>query len=236
MLFYVLDFISVLEYHVEKLLSKIRKEFCLMKRMIRPAEEEFGGIIPVILFSILWYCTIGGIIIQGGFQLPLLIFLIAGILPVFQSINNIRRALFYRRQRADAIALGNAAYGTITGVTRQDVPYYTSGEHRRLRYRRYYYLTVQMTDSMTGMSSEIRSQGYLKPIHRYLSSPQVKIYTDQSGWKHYLEDFQWKQHRSDPDIFSYPREFEEVHIGTERFGQIIFVIILILMIITMFRQ
>lgn len=207
-----------------------------MKRVIRPAEEEIGNVIPLILFGILWYCTIGGIIIRGGFQFPLLIFLIAGMLPLIQAVNSIRRALFYRRQRAKAIALGSAAYGTITGVTRQDVPYYTSGKHRHLRYRRYYYLTVQMTDPVTGMSSEIRSQGYLKPIHRYLGSPRIRIYTDQSGWKHYLEDFQWKQHRNEPDIFSYPKEFEEVHIGTERFGQIIFVIILILMIFTMLRQ
>ena len=187
-----------------------------MKRVIRPAEEEIGNVVPGILFSIFWYCSIGGIILRGGFQLMLVIFLIAGVLPVFQAVTSIRRALFYRKQRAEAIALGNAAYGTITGVTRQDVPYYTSGEHRHLRYRRYYFLNVQMTDPMTGISSEIQSQGY--------------------GWKHYLEDFQWKQHRNDPDIFNYPREFEEVHIGSERFGQIIFVIILILMIFTMFRR
>lgn len=207
-----------------------------MKRLIRPAEEEIGNIAPTILFVILWYVSISSIIIRNGFQLSLLIFLIAGVLPLSQSINSIRRALFYRRQRSDAIALGNAAYGTITGVTRQDVPYYTSGEHSRIHYRRYYFLNVQMTDPVTGMSSEIQSQGYRKPIHRYIRSSQVKVYTDQSGWKHYLEDFQWKQHRNEPDIFSYPREFEEVNIGSERIGQIIFVIILILMIFTMFRQ
>ena len=107
-----------------------------MKRVIRPAEEEIGNVIPNILFSILWYCSIGGIILRGGFQLMLLIFLIAGILPVYQAVNSIRRALFYRKERARAIALGNVTYGTITGVTRQDVPYYTSGEHRHLRYQR----------------------------------------------------------------------------------------------------
>ena len=207
-----------------------------MKRTIRPAEEEIGSVIPVILFSLLWYSSIFGIIFRGGFQTPLLIFLVAGILPLYQVITNIRRAFFYRRQRAEAVALGNVSYGKITGVTRQDVPYYTSGEHRRLRYRRYYYLNVEMTDPVTGVSTTIQSQGYRRPIHRYLASPDVKIYTDQSGWKHYLEDFHWKEHRSDPDIFSYPREFEETHLGTERFGQIIFVVILILMIITMFRQ
>ena len=38
------------------------------------------------------------------------------------------------------------------------------------------------------------------------------------------------------DYKGYPKEFEEIHIGSERFGQIIFVIILILMIFTMFRR
>lgn len=93
-----------------------------------------------------------------------------------------------------------------------------------------------MTNPVTGISTVIQSQGYRCPIHRYLGSPDVKIYTDQSGWKHCLEDFHWKEHRSDPDIFNYPREFEETRMGTGLFGQIIFVVILILMIITMFRQ
>lgn len=206
-----------------------------MKSRIRPAEEEIGNILPVILFCILWYSAIGGIIAKNGFQIPLLIFLAGGLMPVYQTVTSIRRALFYRRERANAIALGNVSYGRITGVTRQDVPYYTSGDHRRLRYRRYYHLNVEITDPATGMTSEIQSQGYRRPIHRYLGAAQVKVYTDQSGWKHYLEDFHWKQHRSDPDIFNYPREFEEIHIGTERVGQIIFIVVLILMILSMLR-
>lgn len=207
-----------------------------MKRSIRPAEEEIGNIFPLILFSILWYTLIGNTIISGSFQPMLLMFLVAGLLPLYQIFNNIRRAFFYRRQRSEAIALGNVSHGTITGVTRQDIPSYTSGRRRNLQYRRYYFLNVQMTDPFTGISSEIQSQGYRKPIHRYLSSPQVKIYTDQSGWKHYLEDFQWKQHQNDPDIFHYPKEFEEVHIGTEQVGQIIFVVIFLIMLFSMFRR
>ena len=119
---------------------------------------------------------------------------------------------------------------------RQDVPYYTSGEHGRLRYRRYYFLEVEMTDPDTGISSRIQSQGYRRPIHRYLGSNRVTVYTDRSGWKYYLEDFQWKEHRRDPDIFDYPREFEEVHLGSGRVTQIIFVVILILMVLNVFIQ
>lgn len=92
---------------------------------------------------------------------------------------------FYRKQRADAIALGDRKNGRIVGITRQDVPYYSSDDHGRLRYRRYYFLEVEMTD---------------------------------------------------PDIFDYPREFEEVHLGSGRVTQIIFVVILILMILNVFLQ
>lgn len=207
-----------------------------MKRNIRPAEEEIGSVVPTLLFCVLWYSALAGMILRNSFQPALLLFLVAGILPLYQAVNNIRRAFFYRKQRRQAIEYGNAACGRITDVMRQDVPYYTSGKHSRLRYRRFYYLDVEITDPSTGAVTVIRSQGYRKPIHRYLSSPQVRVYTDQSGWKHYLGDFQWKAHRSDPDIFSYPREFEEVHIGSERIGQILFVIILLLMIFNILMQ
>lgn len=204
-----------------------------MKRVIRPAEEEMGGVVTTLLFSVLWYSAIGSFIFQSGFQTIFLVFLIAGLMLPYQAVTSIRRALFYRRQRSDAIAHGDSCRGKIVGITRQDVPYYSTGKHRQLRYRRYYYLEVEMTDPDTGISSRIQSQGYRRPIHRYLGSDRVTVYTDKSGWKHYLEEFQWKEHRSDPDIFDYPREFEEVHLGSERVGQIIFAVVVILMILNM---
>ena len=207
-----------------------------MRRVIRPAEEEMGGVLSTALFSAVWYCAICGTILKSGFQISLLLFLVAGLLPLCQAVNIVRRALFYRKQRTDAIAFGNRCRGRIVGVTRQDVPYYLSGEHRRLRYRRYYYLEVEMTDPDTGISTRIRSQGYRRPVHRYLGSDRVTVYTDRSGWKHYLEDFQWKEHKNDPDIFDYPREFEEVHLESGRLSQIIFVVILLLMISNVFIQ
>ena len=207
-----------------------------MRRVIRPAEEEMGGIVSTVLFSVVWYSALCGTIFRVGFQLSMLLFLVAGLLPLCQAVNIARRAFFYRKQRADAIALGDRKNGRIVGITRQDVPYYSSDDHGRLRYRRYYFLEVEMTDPDTGISSRIQSQGYRRPIHRYLGSNRVTVYTDRSGWKHYLEDFQWKEHRSDPDIFDYPREFEEVHLGSGRVTQIIFVVILILMILNVFLQ
>lgn len=105
------------------------------------------------------------------------------------------------------------------------------GRHHTLRYRRYYFLQVEMYDPVTGAANTIQSQGYRKPVHRYLASDRVSVYTDRSGWKHYIEDFQWKEHRGDPDIFNMPKEFEEFHMGGEMLGKVIFVFIAVWILI-----
>ena len=208
-----------------------------MKRRIRPADEEVGNIIPTVLFVFLWYSGLLGMMASTGFDTILLLFLAAGLLPLYSVGMSIRRAFFYRKQRADAIAYGQSFSGRIRSVVRQDQPYLDdSSEHRRLRYRRYYFLEVDMINPDTGVTNTIRSQGYSKPIHRYLASDKVRVYTDKSGWKYYLEDFQWKQHKSDPDIFDYPREFEDTITGNGNVIQIIFMVIMILMMFNIFLQ
>lgn len=208
-----------------------------MSRRIRPAEEEVGNIIPTILFMFLWYSGLLGIIASTGFDTMLLLFLVAGLIPLYSVVTSIRRALFYRRQRAEAIAGGQSCTGKIRSVVRQDQPYLDhTHDHRRIRYRRYYYLEVDMINPDTGVTNTIRSQGYSKPIHRYLSSNKVRVYTDKSGWKYYLEDFQWKQHKNDPDIFDYPKEFEDTIMGQGNIIQIIFIVIMILMVLNTFFQ
>lgn len=213
--------------------EKYKQGDCVMmiRRNIRPAEEEIGNLLPELLFTIGWYSALGSIITRNAFQTELILFLAAGLLPLFHMTTSIRRAFFYRRQRAAAIALGKVANGRIMNVTRQTVPY-TSDRSSSVRYRKYYYLTVEMFDPYTGASTTIQSQAYRLPIHRYLRSDQVRVYTDQSGWKHYLEDLQWKRHRSDPDLFGPPREFEEAYSGTAWIGQIILIIILIFTILS----
>ena len=207
-----------------------------MKQKIRPAEEEIGNVAFIFLFVILWYSALLGSVMSGGAGITVMLFFVAGLLPVYSAVTMIRRALFYRKQRADAIAYGQSQPGRIQGVVRQDVPYY-SGKNRTLRYHRYYYLKVDITDPVTGVTNTIQSQGYRKPIHRYLASEQVRVYTDRSGWKYYLEDFRFKERMSDPGIFDdRPLEFEETTAGNGRVVQIICVIVFILMILSMFME
>ena len=207
-----------------------------MKRKIRPAEEEMGNVAFLILFAILWYACLVASLVNGGTRITVLLFFVAGLFPVYSAVTMIRKALFYRRQRADAIAYGSSQLGKIRGVMRQDIPY-RSGEHNTLRYHRYYYLQVDITDPVTGAVSTIQSQGYRKPIHRYLASAQVRVYTDRSGWKHSLEDFQFKERMSDPGIFDdRPMEFEETRAGSGRVVQILFIAVFILIVLSSFFQ
>ena len=207
-----------------------------MKRKIRPAEEEMGNVAFLILFAILWYACLVASLVNGGTRITVLLFFVAGLFPVYSAVTMIRKALFYRRQRADAITYGSSQWGKIRGVMRQDIPY-RSGEHNTLRYHRYYYLQVDITDPVTGAVSTIQSQGYRKPIHRYLASAQVRVYTDRSGWKHYLEDFQYKRRMSDPGIFDdRPMEFEETRAGNGRVIQVLFIAVFILIVLSSFFQ
>ena len=207
-----------------------------MKRKIRPAEEEMGNVAFLILFAILWYACLVAALVTGGTRITVLLFVVAGLFPVYTAVTMIRKALFYRRQRADAIAYGSSQLGKIRGVMRQDIPY-RSGEHNTLRYHRYYYLQVDITDPVTGAVSTIQSQGYRKPIHRYLASAQVRVYTDRSGWKHYLEDFKYKERMRDPGIFDdRPMEFEETRAGSGRAVQILFIAVFILIVLSSFFQ
>ena len=119
-----------------------------MKRKIRPAEEEMGNVVFLILFVILWYSSLIGSLLTGGIHTTALLFFVAGLLPVYTAVTMIRKALFYRRQRAEAIAYGSSQLGWIRSVVRQDVPY-QSGKNNSLRYHRYYYLQVDITDPVT---------------------------------------------------------------------------------------
>ena len=86
-----------------------------MKRKIRPAEEEISGVIPAIVFTAVWYSVLIRSIAAAGFDPFLLVFLAAGLLMPYTAVNNVRRALFYRRQRAEAVALGDVVKAVCLG-------------------------------------------------------------------------------------------------------------------------
>ena len=142
-------------------------------------------------------------------------------------VQGVRRALFYRRQGREIREFGNAARGRIVNVIMKSAPYEDS--HHRTRYRRYYVLEAEVPDPVTGVVNRIESPAYSRPIHRYLASPEVTVYTDRTGWKHYMDDFQWKERKSDPGIFEENRVFDEYGRGAV-FGKALVILIMLLML------
>lgn len=203
----------------------------MFRRKIRPAEEEMNGTLFSAVFLVMWYAALGANIAGAGFQIGLILFLIAGLLPLFMMIQNIRRAMFYRRQNRRIREYGDAARGRIVNVVIKHTPY--EDNSRRTRYKKYYYLQVEVADPMTGVVNKIESQAYSRPVYRMLSSPEVTVYTDRTGWKHYIDDFHYKERRSDPGIFGEPRVFDENGTGA-MITKALVIVIMVLMVLSMF--
>lgn len=182
----------------------------MFTKKFRPVQEETENMFFAVLFIVIWYGTLIRTGLSSGFHASLFAFMIFGLVPLFTMIQGVRRAWFYRRQRKEAINRGAPVQGRIVNVTRQTV---YSNQNNSGRGRFCYCLTVEIVDSMTGGTSQFQSEPYCHPIHRFLASPYVQVYTDASGWKRYLEGFQLKQHKNDPDIFNGAKEFEELHTG-----------------------
>ncbi|MCD7808069.1 MAG: hypothetical protein LUH02_01905 [Erysipelotrichaceae bacterium] len=199
-----------------------------MHKYIRPANEEFNGITYLILFSILWYVSIVRNILANGFDSSLILFIIFGLIPVVAAIDIIRRALYYRKKRQEAINYNDKCKGVITKITKDYEAYHNSDQH--IRYHKYYYLHVNMYLS-NGTVYSIKSEAYRKPIYKYLASNQVSVYTDSSGWHYYLEDFVYKQDKHEPDAFSFP---EEYHSLSQYFFKFVIVVFFIFFIYNLF--
>lgn len=205
-----------------------------MRKKVWTANEEFGNLRFILLFIILWYSGLIKGMLSSGFQPFLIVFLAAGVVPVYTAALQVRRVLFYRRKRAAAIAWGDCVPGRIVGYMARKQPYYSqSGRGGRIQYRNYYYYQVVIVEPSTGVENTLQSDGYSRPVHQKLSSDRVKVYRDKSGWGCYLEELQFKKHRSDPGILSAePREFEDTLAGSGNFLQTLICIVMVLVILS----
>lgn len=203
----------------------------MFRRKIRPAQEEMRGTAFTVVFVLIWYASLMRGILYAGFQNTYLLFLAAGLLPVFTAVQGVRRALFYRRQGREIKGSGSATRGRIVNVIMKSEPYEDS--HHRARYRRYYVLVAEVADPVTGVVNRIESPAYSRPIHRFLASPEVTVYTDRTGWKHYMDDFQWKERKSDPGIFEGDQVFDEYGTGA-LFGKVLVILVMLLMLYNIF--
>lgn len=197
-----------------------------MKRKLRPVEEEVENFMPMILFEIVWYVSLIRQLILTR-NMSVMFFLVVGLMPAYTLYMNIQSAIFYRQKRKEAIAYHDVCHGRIVGVT-QEIE--TRPTKRRYATIKRYCLTVELISPVTGAAYEIKSEPYRLPLHHYISSPNVLVYTSQSGWKYYIEDIQLKENKNDPDIFEYREEFDEDN-KRQTFHKWIYMILLILFLL-----
>ena len=62
-----------------------------MRKKIHTANEEVRNIGFLIFFSVLWYSQLFGMIAAGGFHATLLIFLLAGLLPLGGAVRMVQK-------------------------------------------------------------------------------------------------------------------------------------------------
>ena len=103
------------------------------------------GVLYSALFLLIWYAGLLRGILTSGFQSSYMLFLAAGLIPLFTAVQTVRRVLFYRRQREEIKAAGNVSRGRIVNVIMKSSPYEDS--HHRTRYRRYYFLEAEVGGS-----------------------------------------------------------------------------------------
>lgn len=90
----------------------------MFNRKFPPAQEKLSESVLSILFCCVWYAMIFGDYVREGYQSGDLIFIVAGLPLIYTSVMGVRRAMFYRNQRRDAINLGRVRPGRIVSVKR----------------------------------------------------------------------------------------------------------------------
>lgn len=202
----------------------------MMRRRIRTADEEMNGILFTIAFTVLWYGTLIHSILLSGFHAGLMIFLVAGIMVPAQAVRTVQKALYHRRFHKQCMNECYPQKGRIVNITREYYDTYDSRDRRRRI--TYYFLIIEIVNVETGAMQRIKSSPYRMPIHKYLASPYVQVYTDKTGWKYVIDGFELKKNRNEPDI---PLEDSNVYLKDfnqpTAFVKIIFIAVLVLMIL-----
>ncbi len=171
----------------------------MSKKKIRPASQQMGGVVYSILFSLVWYATLLRVILAGGFQFFLILFLLAGLLPLEMAVRQMHRALRARQTHRRALEEIPPLPGTIVSIQRAAVP--VSRSRGRVSYTWQYTLQVEFWEPGASAPRQITSEPYRMPVQNYLASTEVNVYPLPDGWHFVLDGFQLKQHPRDPSPF-----------------------------------
>ena len=198
----------------------------MIQRRILPEEEELWDAAMLAAFAVSWY----GMLIptlwnQATNGVNAAIFIIGGILPLYTAFAKGRAALSCRKKRRDAVGKGRCCRGIIRQVVAEKVPY--RGRHGHVYYRKRYYLVIEKIEEGFQCGTEIKTGAYRVPVHLYLKSPEVQLYSGPTGWNWYVEGLQCGMFRQNPGVFKTDDADGDTYVGDALF-QILFIAILLL--------
>lgn len=198
----------------------------MFQRRILPAEEELWDMAMLAGFAAVWYSSLFRALADGKADtLNAAIFVVGGILPVYAAFVKGRTALSCRKKRREAISKGRCCRGVITHVIAESVPY--SGRNGRIRYQKRYYLMVEKMEEGSAFGTEIKTGAYRVPVHIYLKSREVRLYSDESGWNWYVEGLQCGIFRQNPTLVGTDGSDGDTFVGDVLF-RIVFLAVLLL--------
>lgn len=202
----------------------------MLHRKIRTKKESMESIPFLIIFVIIWYTVTLRPVIKTGFSSvgTSSIFLLAGLLPLGIVVQTIRRVCYYRRLHRQYMNQ-RPRKGKIVSCVRGSYRERSSKGSSRIVYE--YFLKIEVYDPDTMLTTEIQSEAYSWPVYRALSSPDVEVYTDETGWHHVIDGFQYKTSKNDPDIFIESSFDKEPGQNMQMLFRVIFFVIFVIVIL-----
>ena len=198
----------------------------MFHRRILPAEEELRDMFLLLAFSAVWYGALFHGLGSGATSgANAAVFLLSGALPLYVAYIKGRAALRCRKKRREAIAKGRRCRGIIRRIELERVPF--RGRHGHVYYRKRYYLVIEKIEEGFQCGTEIKTGAYRIPVHLYLKSPEVQLYSGPTGWNWYVEGLQCGMFRQNPGVFKTDDADGDTYVGDALF-QILFIAILLL--------
>lgn len=204
----------------------------MFQRRVLPTEEELWDAVMPAAFAAAWYSSLFRMLLNGTTNAAnMAVFLLGGILPLSAAFVKGRTVLACRKKRREAVSGGRCCRGVIRRVESETVPF--TGRHGRIHYRKRYYLIIEKMEEGFAYGTEIRTGAYSVPVHLYLKSPEVKLYSGSNGWNWYVEGLQCGIFRQNPGMFRTDDADGDTYVGDAAF-RIIYVAILLFMLLRIF--
>ncbi len=203
-----------------------------MHRKIRTKQESFSGLPFTLLFVLIWYTSLLKAILERPESLSgCLLFLAAGLIPLAVSFQQVRSVLYYRRLHRQYMQRPPKK-GRIVSCQRQTC---RTGTRRGTSIHYEYILLVELASDDSFQPVQISSEPYSWPVYRVLASPEVDIYTDETGWHHVLDGFHYKENRNDPGIFPESPYEKAPGLGNSGIVRFLVIAVMILMLLQVLR-